>query len=490
MDLPDPFVREGLTFDDVLLVPQRSDVLPAEVDLRAHLAADIYLGIPVLSAAMDTVTEARMAIAIAREGGIGIIHRNMTVEQQAEEVDRVKRSESGMIENPITLPPTALLSEAEELMQRFHISGVPITSEGKLVGILTNRDIRFVTDFDQPVSKFMTSEPLITAPLGTTLERAKEILQEHRIEKLPLVDEHHNLKGLITVKDIQKKRDYPNAAKDRQGRLLVGAAVGVGQDLPDRAAALVEKGVDIITVDTSHGHTSSVINAVKYLKSTYPTMPVVAGNVVTEEGTMALIDAGADAIKIGIGAGSICTTRVVAGVGMPQLTAVLECARIAHRRGIPAIADGGIKYSGDIVKALAAGADTVMLGNLLAGLEESPGELVLSEGKTFKEYRGMGSVAALSGLGRDRYGSGQGGGLAKIVPEGIEGRVPYKGPLKQYMHQLMGGLRSGMGYVGCSNLQELRQRARFVRITNASLIESHPHDVLITKEAPNYRSMG
>lgn len=484
------FAKESLTFDDVLLVPQESHILPVEVELRAHLAADIHLGIPILSAAMDTVTESRMAIAMAREGGIGVIHRNMTIEQQAAEVDRVKRSESGMIENPITLPPDALLSEAEELMQRFHISGVPITENGRLVGILTNRDIRFVTDFSQPIRNFMTAEGLVTAPLGTTLDEAKEILQKHRIEKLPLVDDSFQLKGLITVKDIQKKRDYPHAAKDNNGRLLVAAAVGVGNDMPDRAAALVEKGVDVIVIDTSHGHTRSVMQTVHYLKKTFPNLPIIAGNVVTEEGTLALIDAGADAIKVGIGAGSICTTRVITGVGMPQITAIVDCAQAAHARGIPIIADGGIKYSGDIVKALAAGADTVMLGNLLAGLEESPGELVLFEGRSFKEYRGMGSLAAMSGPGRDRYASGQGGGLAKLVPEGIEGRVPYKGPLSQYMYQLLGGIRSGMGYVGARNLKELHEKARFTRITQASLIESHPHDVMITKEAPNYRSMG
>ena len=490
MNPEDPLAGEGLTFDDVLLIPQESHILPAEVNLTTHLAADIHLSTPILSAAMDTVTEARMAIAMAREGGIGIIHRNMTIEQQAEEVDRVKRSESGMIENPITLPPDALLSEAEELMRHFHISGVPITQGNKLVGILTNRDIRFITDFNQPIREFMTSDPLITAPLGTTLEEAKEVLQEHRIEKLPLVDDDFNLKGLITVKDIQKKRDYPNAATDQNGRLLAGAGVGVGNDLPDRAAALVEKGLDIVAIDTSHGHTASVLKAVKYLKETYPELPVIAGNVVTEEGTLALIEAGADAVKVGIGAGSICTTRVITGVGMPQVTAIMACARVARPRNIPVIADGGVKYSGDIVKALAAGADAVMLGNLLAGLEESPGELVLFEGRSFKEYRGMGSVAAMSGAGRDRYASGQGGGLAKLVPEGIEGRVPYKGPLGQYVYQLLGGLRSGLGYVGARNLRELREKARFVRITQASLIESHPHDVVITKEAPNYRNMG
>ncbi len=490
MNLSDWSAKQGLTFDDVLLIPRESQVLPAEVELSARLAGGIELQIPVLSAAMDTVTEARMALAIAREGGIGIIHRNLTIDQQAQEVDTVKRSESGMIEDPITLPPEALLLEAEELMQRYRISGVPITRDHKLVGILTNRDIRFVTDFDQPVSKYMTADPLITAPLGTTLEEAKELLQQHRIEKLPLVDADFNLRGLITVKDIQKKRDYPNAAKDRQGRLLVGAAVGVGPDLADRAAALVEKGVDVLCIDTSHGHTGAVLRAVKLLKSKHPAMPVIAGNVVTEEGTAALIDAGADAVKVGIGAGSICTTRIISGVGMPQITAIMNAARVARPRGIPVIADGGIKYSGDIVKALVSGADTVMLGNLLAGLEEGPGELVLFEGKTFKEYRGMGSMGALAGLGRDRYGSGQGGGLAKLVPEGVEGRVPFKGQLKQYMHQLMGGVRSGLGYVGAHNLDELREKGEFVRITNAGLIESHPHDIFIAREAPNYRSMG
>jgi len=490
MNPEDRLAGEGLTFDDVLLIPQESHILPAEVNLTTHLAAGIHLSIPILSAAMDTVTEARMAVAIAREGGIGIIHRNMTIEQQAEEVDRVKRSESGMIENPITLPPDALLSDAEELMRHFHISGVPITQGNKLVGILTNRDIRFITDFNQPIREFMTSAPLITAPLGTTLEEAKKLLQEHRIEKLPLVDDDFYLKGLITVKDIQKKRDYPNAALDQNGRLLVGAGVGVGNDLPDRAAALAERGLDILAIDTSHGHTASVLKAMKYLKETHPELPIIAGNVVTEEGTLALIEAGADAIKVGIGAGSICTTRVITGVGMPQITAIMDCARVARPRNIPVIADGGIKYSGDIVKALAAGADTVMLGNLLAGLEESPGELVLFEGRSFKEYRGMGSVAAMSGVGRDRYASGQEGGLAKLVPEGIEGRVPYKGSLGQYVYQLLGGLRSGLGYVGARNLRQLWEKARFIRITQASLIESHPHDVVITKEAPNYRSMG
>ena len=485
------FEMEGLTFDDVLLVPQESHVLPADTALTAQLAGELFLNIPILSAAMDTVTEARMALAIAREGGIGIIHRNMSIEQQAEEVDRVKRSESGMIADPITLPPDAPLAEAEALMRRFHISGVPITEDGRLVGILTNRDIRFVTDYSHPIRDFMTSDPLITAPVGTTLDEAKAILQEHRIEKLPLVDENFALRGLITVKDIQKKKDYPLAAKDTNGRLLAGAAVGVGNDLPDRAAALVAAGLDVIAIDTSHGHTASVIKALQFLKNTYPNLPVIAGNVVTAEGTLALIEAGADAIKVGIGAGSICTTRVIAGVGMPQITAIANCARVARPLGIPIIADGGIKYSGDIVKALAAGANTVMLGNLLAGLEESPGELVLFEGRSFKEYRGMGSVAALSGPGRDRYATGQqGGGLAKLVPEGIEGRVPYKGSLSQYLYQLLGGLRSGLGYVGARDLHELHEKAQFVRITQASLIESHPHDVIITKEAPNYGTRG
>ncbi len=489
MNVLSNLATEALTFDDVLLVPAKSAVLPSEVSVSTFLTPTIPLPIPLVSAAMDTVTEARLAIALAREGGIGIIHRNMTAEAQAAEVDKVKRSESGMIVDPITLPPTATLAEAEELMARYHISGIPITTdEGRLVGILTNRDIRFVEDFSRPVTEYMTSQGLITAPLGTTLEEAKAILQEHRIEKLPLVDQEGRLKGLITVKDIQKKRDYPNAALDSHGRLRVGAAVGVGADLEQRLALLVAAGVDVVVVDTSHGHSEGVIKAVRRIKAFHPTLPVVAGNVVTAEGTRDLIEAGADAVKVGVGAGSICTTRVVAGVGMPQLSAVADCAEAARPYGVPIIADGGIKYSGDIVKALAAGAHSVMLGSLLAGLEESPGEIVLYEGRSFKEYRGMGSQAAMAGPARDRYAVDPREGPGKIVPEGIEGRVPYKGRLRDYVFQLIGGLRHGMGYVGASNLAELREKARFVRITNSGLAESHPHSVFITKEAPNYRA--
>jgi IMP dehydrogenase len=476
---------EALTFDDVLLSPEYSSVVPAETNLRAHLAGDIWLNIPVLSAAMDTVTEAQLAIALAREGGIGIVHRNMSAVDQAKEVDKVKRSESGMIVDPITLPPSALLSEAEALMSRYHISGVPITEEGKLVGILTNRDVRFVENLDHPVYEYMTRENLVTAPIGTTLEEAKAILFKHRIEKLPLVDERGMLKGLITVKDIQKKIDYPNRATDDRGRLLVGAAVGIGPDIKGRVSALYHAEVDVIVIDTAHGHTQNVVRAVEQVKELAPEALVIAGNVVTVEGTRDLIEAGADAVKVGVGAGSICTTRVISGAGMPQLTAILNCAEEAHKRGVPIIADGGVKYSGDIAKALAAGADTVMLGSLLAGLDECPGDLVIFEGRYYKEYRGMGSLGAMQGYGRDRYTSGQ-GGPAKLVPEGIEGRVAYKGRLSEYMYQLMGGVRSGMGYVGAADLDELREKARFVRITNAGLIESHPHDVIITKEAPNY----
>ncbi len=491
MNVLTDLATEALTFDDVLLVPGKSSVMPSEVCLNTTLTAAIDLPIPLLSAAMDTVTEARLAIALAREGGIGIIHRNMTIEAQAAEVDMVKRSESGMIVAPITLPPTATLADAEALMARYHISGIPITADGgRLVGILTNRDVRFVEDFSRPVSEYMTHERLVTAPLGTTLEDAKAILQRHRIEKLPLVDEQFRLKGLITVKDIQKKRDYPNAALDGHGRLRVGAAVGVGPDLEARVTALAKAGVDVVVVDTSHGHTAGVINAIRRVKAACPQMPVVAGNVVTAEGTRELIEAGADAIKVGVGAGSICTTRIVAGVGVPQLTAVADCAAAARPYGIPIIADGGIKYSGDIVKALAAGAHCVMLGSLFAGLEESPGDIVLQEGRRFKEYRGMGSQAAMGGPARDRYALGPGEGPRKVVPEGIEGRVQYKGRLSEFVFQLTGGLRHGMGYVGAANLTELRDKARFIRITNSGLLESHPHSVFITKEAPNYQAPG
>lgn len=481
---------DSLTFDDVLIEPGFSQILPAQVDVHAYLTRELRLNIPLLSAAMDTVTESRLAIALAREGGVGIIHRNLSPEDQAREVEIVKRSESGMISDPITLPPSASLADASSIMERFHISGVPIIDPAgeKLVGILTNRDIRFTQpeDMQRPVSEFMTYERLITAELGTTLDQAKSILQKYRIEKLPLVDKDGHLKGLITVKDIQKKFQFPNAAKDSSGRLLVGAAVGVGPDLETRVEAMTAKNLDVVVIDTAHGHTAGVIEAIKRIKAIRPELPVIAGNVVTEEGTQALIVAGVDAIKVGVGAGSICTTRVVSGAGMPQLSAIYRCARIARLHSIPVIADGGIKFSGDIVKAIVAGADTVMLGSLLAGLKESPGEDILYEGRQFKAYRGMGSMGAMQGYGKDRYGSGQ-AGTGKLVPEGVEGMVPYKGALSDFIYQLVGGLRSGMGYAGAANLEDLRSKTRLVRITNAGLIESHPHDITITREAPNYQ---
>ena len=488
---------EALTFDDVLIIPAFSEILPSEADVSAQLTKDIRLNIPLLSAAMDTVSEAPLAIALAREGGIGIIHRNLSPEKQAGEVDKVKRSQSGMISDPITLPPQASLQQAEDIMSVYKISGVPIVDqEQKLVGILTNRDIRFVepSDFDQPVSKFMTPQPLVTAKVGISRQDAKILLQKHRIEKLPLVDDAGRLKGLLTVKDIQKERDYPNAAHDERGRLLVGAAIGVGADLESRAGNLVDAGVDIVVIDTAHGHSKGVLQAIKRIHKQWPDLPVIAGNVVTPEGTIALIEAGAASVKVGVGAGSICTTRVVAGAGMPQLSAIHACSQAARPFNIPIIADGGVKYSGDLVKAIVAGADTVMLGSLLAGLEESPGEVVLLDGRQFKEYRGMGSMGAMQGYGKDRYASSQGslstsGSIesGKLVPEGIEGRVPYKGPLHDYVYQLVGGIRSGMGYAGCRSLDDLQKKARLARITNAGLVESHPHDVIITKEAPNYQ---
>jgi len=480
---------QALTFDDLLLVPGYSEVLPSETDVRACLTRTIQLNVPLLSAAMDTVTEARLAIALAREGGIGIVHRNLSPETQAGEVDKVKRSESGMITNPVTLPPTATLAQAEEIMGKFHISGVPIVDEtNRLLGILTNRDTRFTEagDMERPVTDFMTSQNLVTAPAGTTLEQAKRILQQRRIEKLPLVDADGRIIGLITVKDIQKKRDYPNAASDSHGRLLCGAAVGVGEDLERRVEGLVKAGVDVVVVDTSHGHTAGVMRAIRRIKTAWPELPVIAGNVVTEEGTEALIAAGVDAVKVGIGAGSICTTRVISGAGMPQMSAIYACARVARKHGVPVIADGGIKYSGDIVKAIVAGAETVMLGSMLAGLEESPGEIFLYEGRQYKIYRGMGSLGAMQGYGRDRYGSGQ-GKAGKLVPEGVEGMVPYKGMLSDYVYQLVGGLRSGMGYAGAKDLEDLRTKTRLVSITNAGLAESHPHTVTITRQAPNYQ---
>jgi IMP dehydrogenase len=490
--MSEPFLFEALTFDDVLLVPGHSDILPSDVDLSVTLAPGIQLKIPLLSAAMDTVTETELAVALAREGGIGVLHRNLPVERQSEEVDKVKRSESGMIVDPITLPPSATVGDAEAIMSKYHISGVPITENGnRLVGILTNRDVRFVTDMSIPIHQLMTpAEQLVTATVGTTLDDAVHILQEHRIEKLPLVDETGVLKGLITVKDIMKKRDYPRRATDARGRLLCGAAIGVGDEAMKRLSPMVDKGLDMVVIDTAHGHTSGVLDTVKQVKRTYPDLPLVAGNVVTAEGTRDLIEAGADVVKVGVGAGSICTTRVVTGAGMPQITAIQACSEEAHRHGVTIVADGGVKYSGDIVKALAAGADAVMLGSLLAGLTESPGELIIYEGRRFKEYRGMGSLGAMKGLARDRYGPVEREGLGragnKDVPEGIEAQVPYKGSLANYVYQLMGGLRSGMGYVGAATLQELREKARFARITNAGLIESHPHSVFVTKEAPNY----
>jgi len=481
---------DSLTFDDVLIVPGYTEVLPNETDVCVQLTPQLRLNIPILSAAMDTVTEARLAIALAREGGLGIIHRNMPPEDQTAEVEKVKRSQSGMIVEPISLSPDAPLSRAEEIMSTYHISGVPITHEnGRLIGILTNRDIRFVEaeEYNLPVSEFMTKESaLVTARVGISAKEAKDILQKHRIEKLPLVDETGMLKGLITVKDIQKARDYPNAATDSQGRLLVGAAVGVGKDLETRVDLMVRAGVDVITIDTAHGHSRGVLEAVRRIKAGWKDLPLIAGNVVTAEATQALIQAGADAIKVGVGAGSICTTRVISGAGMPQMSAIFECAQVAKQYGIAIIADGGIKFSGDIVKAIVAGGSTVMLGSMLAGLEEAPGEVMLYEGRRFKEYRGMGSLAAMKGYGVDRYATGQ-NGSGKLVPEGIEGRVPYKGSLGEYVYQLVGGLRSGMGYAGAESLEDLRTKTRLTRISNAGLIESHPHDVIITKEAPNYQ---
>ena len=483
---------EALTFDDVLIVPGYTEVLPDQTDVKGMLTREIQLNIPILSAAMDTVTEARLAIALAREGGLGIIHRNLPPEVQAAEVEKVKRSQSGMIVEPITLPPDAKLRDAETIMGTYHISGVPITDpSGHLLGMLTNRDIRFVepADYDRPVTEFMTPQPLVTARVGISLEDAKRLLQKHRIEKLPLIDDIGVLKGLLTVKDIQKARDFPLAARDSQGRLLAGAAVGVGADLEDRVQALVNEDVDVIAIDTAHGHSAGVLRTIQRIRFNWPDLPVIAGNVVTAQGVQELVQAGASAVKVGVGAGSICTTRVISGAGMPQLTAIHDCAKAARDLGVPLIADGGIKYSGDIVKAIAAGADVVMLGSLLAGLDESPGDVVLFEGRRFKDYRGMGSLGAMQGYGRDRYATAQ-SGSGKLVPEGIEGRIPYKGNLHDYIFQLVGGLRSGMGYAGAASLEDLRTKSRLVRITNAGLIESHPHDVIITKEAPNYQVGG
>jgi IMP dehydrogenase len=485
-------LREGLSFDDVLLLPRDTDIRPTDVDLRTMIARGIALHVPILSSPMDRVTEARMAIAMAREGGLGFIHRNMSVEQQAEEVDKVKRSEHGIIVNPVSLPPEKTIQDAVALMERYHISGVPITEPGtgKLVGILTNRDIRFETDFTRLISEVMTTdstrrEGLVTAPLGTTLEQAQDILQRHRIEKLPLVDENRKLLGLITIKDIQKVRQYPNATKDQRGRLRCGAAIGPLSDPVGRTAALVDAGADIIVIDAAHGHTRDMLHALTAIKAEFPDFPIIAGNVATREGARALCEAGADALRVGLGAGSICTTRVVSGVGVPQLTAVIECADEARRHGVPIIADGGIRFSGDAVKALAGGAAAIMLGNLLAGTEEAPGDVVLYQGRVYKEYRGMGSEAAMREGSSDRYGQDS---TARFVPEGVEGRVPYKGALHDTIYQIMGGIRSGMGYVGAHNLLELHARADFIKITGASLKESHVHDVWVTKEPPNYSS--
>jgi IMP dehydrogenase len=482
-------VTDALTFDDLLLVPAHSRVLPSQVDTRSRLTRGLPLNIPLVSAAMDTVTEGRLAIALAQHGGIGVIHRNLSIEQQATEVDKVKRSESGMIVDPITMSPDRKVYEALELMAHYKISGVPITdADGKLVGILTNRDLRFCTRTDQPVSKLMTSGPLITVPEGTTLERAKELLHEHRIEKLLVVDPDYRLKGLITVKDIQKRIQYPDAAKDAQGRLLVAAAIGAGRDGAERARALADAGVDAIVIDTAHGHSQGVLDQVERVRADHPDLQIMAGNVGTKAGAQALIDRGVDGVKVGVGPGSICTTRVVSGVGMPQMTAIMEAAKACHDAGVPLVADGGIKFSGDITKALAAGADAVMIGSLFAGTEESPGETVLYQGRTFKEYRGMGSLGAMKQGSRDRYFQEDEFDERKLVPEGIEGRVPYKGRLGDLVTQMIGGLRAGMGYCGCADIATLRSEARFVRVTSSGLKESHAHDVIITKEAPNYRT--
>ncbi len=480
---------EGLTFDDVVLVPGFSEVLPDQVDTTTTFARDIELSVPLVSAAMDRVTEARLAIAMARCGGLGVVHRNMSIEDQAAEVHKVKRSQSGMIGDPVTLPATATLDDAEHLMNRFKISGVPITNDdGILVGILTNRDVRFCSpeDYKRPVSEFMTSQGLVTAPEGTTLEEAKVLLQRHRIEKLPLVDASGRLRGLITVKDIMKRQEFPNATRDSAGRLRVAAAVGVGDDLEDRVEALVKVGVDAVVVDTAHGNSMGVVKAIERIKASWPELATVAGNVVDESGVDTLHGAGVDAVKIGVGAGSICTTRIVAGAGMPQLSAVWFASQRARALGVPTIADGGVTYSGDLVKALAAGSTSVMLGGLLAGTDEAPGDVELFEGRRYKSYRGMGSMGAMQGHGADRYGSAQGGNKNKLVPEGIEGRVAYAGTLADVVYQLVGGLRSGMGYVGAATLEELHRRAKFMRVTTAGREESHPHDVTITHESPNY----
>ncbi len=476
-------VCNGLTFDDVLLIPGESHVLPKDVDLTTQLSKDVKLNIPLVSAAMDTVTEANLAIAMAREGGIGIIHKNMSIDAQAEQVDKVKRSEHGVISDPFYIGPDKLVSDALVLMSKYKISGVPVVENDRLVGILTNRDLRFETNFDQPIRNVMTKDGLVTAPVGTTLEEAKRILGKHRIEKLPLVDDNFMLKGLITIKDIEKAIKYPNSAKDKKGRLLVGAAVGAGKDVIDRATALVNAGADVIAIDTAHGHNIGVLNTVEKVRSAFPNITLIAGNVATQAAAEELYKRGADVVKVGIGPGSICTTRVVAGIGVPQVTAIMNCAEAAEKYGKTIIADGGIKYSGDIVKALGSGAHAVMIGSLFAGTTESPGELEIYQGRSFKTYRGMGSLGAMALGSKDRYFQDD---AKKLVPEGVEGRVPYRGALSEIVFQLLGGLRAGMGYVGQPNIEALRQNAQFVQITSASLIESHPHDIVITKESPNY----
>ncbi len=480
-------LKEGLTFDDVLLIPAYSEVLPSQVDLSTKLTDEISLNIPLLSASMDTVTEHQLAIAMAREGGIGMIHKNMSIEAQALNVDKVKRSENGVITNPFYLSPDHKLTDALDLMHKFKISGVPVTVNGKLVGIITNRDLRFETDFEQRIGDVMTKDKLVTAPVGTTLAEAQKILGKNRIEKLPLVDKDNNLKGLITIKDIEKAIKYPNSAKDKTGRLLAGAAVGVTADIVDRVSALVESRVDVVTIDTAHGHSKNVLNCVASIKSKFPSLPLIVGNVATAEATKALIDNGADVVKVGIGPGSICTTRIIAGIGVPQVTAVMDCGEQADKMGKRVIADGGIKFSGDIVKAIGCGASAVMIGSLFAGTEETPGDIEIFQGRSFKVYRGMGSLGAMAAGSKDRYFQSD---AKKLVPEGVEGRVPFRGSLADVVFQLMGGLRAGMGYCGMKDIESLRHNAQFVKISNAALIESHPHDISITKEAPNYSTKG
>jgi IMP dehydrogenase len=480
-------LREGVTFDDVLLIPAKSEVLPSYVDVSTFLTPHVRMSIPLISAAMDTVTEARLAIALAQEGGVGIVHRNMSINHQAAEVDKVKRSESGMIVDPITMGPDQSVREALDIMEKYRISGIPITRNGRLLGILTNRDLRFETDLQKKVSELMTKDDLVTVPEGTTLDAAKERLHRHRIEKLPVVDEQGRLKGLITIKDIEKRRKYPQACKDQLGRLVVGAAVGVSVETDKRVKHLVQAGLDVLVVDTAHGHSSSVLKTIEKIKKDYPNLALIGGNVATAEATLDLINAGCDAVKVGIGPSSICTTRVVAGIGVPQLTAVADCAGVADQYTIPIIADGGIRYSGDITKALAAGARSVMIGSIFAGTDESPGEKVLYQGRTYKAYRGMGSLGAMQEGSSDRYFQNSSDGPSKLVPEGVEGLMPFKGSLSSLIHQLVGGLRAGMGYCGSANIEELRTESRFIKISAAALRESHVHDVIVTKEAPNYQ---